>query len=81
MKKTPKSFKLSQAALDNLAFIVATTGVNQTAAVEMALAEKAISLRWKKPAPKKEPAMYSYSNQNRMVPEGILYDTPLSDPA
>ena len=61
-KTKQKNIRPSKAALDHLAFIVGKTGVNETAAIEMALAMLAQSLRGKKPAPKKgkEPDMYSY---------------------
>jgi ABC-type uncharacterized transport system YnjBCD substrate-binding protein len=38
MTKSPKSFRLSDRAIENLHFMVASTGANETALVEMALA-------------------------------------------
>lgn len=52
MTKSPKAFRLSEQALESLNWLVAQTGTNETAIVEMSLAFLKHSLEVKKLEPK-----------------------------
>jgi len=52
MTKSPKAFRLSEQATESLAWLVAQTGTNETAIVEMSLAFLKHSLEVKKLEPK-----------------------------
>lgn len=47
--KNPKSFRLSEQALDALEHIVASTGINETAIVERLLIDEAMRFGWVPP--------------------------------
>ena len=51
MTKSPKAFRLSEQATESLAWLVAQTGTNETAIVEMSLAFLKHSLEVKKTEP------------------------------
>ena len=51
MTKTPKAFRLSEKATESLSWLVAQTGTNETAIVEMSLAFLKHSLEVKKLTP------------------------------
>lgn len=55
MTKLPKAFRLSEQATESLKWLVAQTGTNETAIVELSLAFLKHSLEVKKQAPEVSP--------------------------